>query len=106
MIADINTSGFANCFTPLTDNYNFGNTTFNGAGYNITIATGTTSNGISNQLSYDSGTNVVGAGNALVTADGIFRVTASGTWTIRFRCSVGGNLTARAGSVLEYAEVL
>jgi len=79
-------------------------TTINTARF--TIATGTTSNGISNQLSYDSGTNVVGAGNALVTADGIFRVSASGTWTIRFRCSIGGNLTVRAGSVLEYSEVL
>jgi hypothetical protein len=79
-------------------------TTINTARF--TIATGTTSNGISNQLSYDSGSNVVGAGNALVTADGIFRVTSSGTWTIRFRCSIAGNLTARAGSVLEYAEVL
>jgi hypothetical protein len=79
-------------------------TTINTARF--TIATGTVSNGISNQLTYDSGTNVVGAGNALVTADGIVRVSVSGTWTIRFRCSVGGNLTARAGSVLEYAEVL
>jgi hypothetical protein len=79
-------------------------TTINTARF--TIATGTTSNGVSNQLSYDSGTNVVGAGNALVTADGIVRVTASGTWTIRFRCSIAGNLTARAGSVLEYSEVL
>jgi hypothetical protein len=79
-------------------------TTINTARF--TIATGTTSNGVSNQLSYDSGSNVVGAGNALVTADGIVRVTASGTWTIRFRCSIAGNLTARAGSVLEYSEVL
>ena len=79
-------------------------TTINTARF--TIATGTTSNAISNQLSYDSGTVVVGAGNALVTADGIVRVSVSGTWTIRFRCSIAGNLTARAGSVLEYAEVL
>jgi hypothetical protein len=72
----------------------------------FTIATGATTNGISNQVTYDSGTNIVITSNGLATADGIFRVTASGTWTIRFRCSVGGNLTARAGSVLEYAEVL
>jgi hypothetical protein len=72
----------------------------------FTIATGATTNGISNQVAYDTGTNIVITSNGLTTADGIVRVTASGTWTIRFRCSVGGNLTARAGSVLEYSEVL
>jgi hypothetical protein len=55
---------------------------------------------------YDTGTNAVASANGLSTADGIFRVTASGTWTIRFRCSVGGNLTVRAGTVVEYSEVL
>jgi hypothetical protein len=72
----------------------------------FTIATTPTANTISNQTAYDTGSPVVITSNGLATADGIFRVTASGTWTIRFRCSVGGNLTARAGSVLEYAEVL
>jgi hypothetical protein len=72
----------------------------------FTIATGATTNGIVNQTAYDTGTNVAGTSNGLVTADGIVRVTASGTWTIRFRCSIVGNLTIRAGSVLEYAEVL
>lgn len=72
----------------------------------FTIATGATTNGIVNQTAYDTGTNVAGTSNGLVTADGIVRVTASGTWTIRFRCSIAGNLTIRAGSVLEYAEVL
>jgi hypothetical protein len=72
----------------------------------FTMATAATTNTISNQTAYDAGTNVAITSNGLVTADGIVRVTASGTWTIRFRCSIGGNLTARAGSVLEYAEVL
>jgi hypothetical protein len=72
----------------------------------FTMATAATTNTISNQTAYDAGTNVAITSNGLCTADGIVRVTASGTWTIRFRCSVGGNLTVRAGSVLEYAEVL
>jgi hypothetical protein len=65
-----------------------------------------TTNGISNQTAYDAGSNAAGANNGLVTADGIFRVTASGTWTLRFRCATAGLFTIRAGSVLEYSEVL
>jgi hypothetical protein len=73
----------------------------------FTLATGATTNGISNQSTYDAaGTNVFGVSNGLITADGIFRVTASGTWTIRFRCQTAGAMTIRAGSVLEYTEVL
>jgi len=73
----------------------------------FTISTGVTANGVTNQTTYDSsGTNVFGASTGLVTADGIFRVTASGTWTLRFRSTVGGGATIRAGSVLEYQEVL
>lgn len=79
-------------------------TTINNARF--TLATGATTNSISNQTTYDSGTNVAITSNGLVTADGVFRVSASGTWTIRFRCSIAGNLTIRAGSVLEYSEVL
>jgi hypothetical protein len=73
----------------------------------FTISTGVTANGVTNQTTYDSaGTNVFGASTGLVTADGIFRVTASGTWILRFRSTVGGGATIRAGSVLEYQEVL
>ena len=72
----------------------------------FTTTTALTTNTISNQALYDTGTNAVASANGLSTADGIFRVTASGTWTIRFRCSVGGNLTVRAGTVVEYSEVL
>lgn len=72
----------------------------------FTATTTATANAISNQAAYDAGTNVVMTNNGLVTADGIFRVTASGTWTIRFRCNTAGQMTVRAGSVLEYSEVL
>lgn len=72
----------------------------------FTTSLGATTNAVSNQTTYDGGTNAAAAANGLSTADGIFRVTASGTWTIRFRCATAGLLTVRAGSVLEYTEVL
>jgi hypothetical protein len=72
----------------------------------FTIATGLTANGVSNQGLYNTGTNVTGSSSGLATADGIITVTASGTFILRFRCSIAGNLTVRAGSVLEYSEVL
>jgi len=72
----------------------------------FTLALAATSNVVSNQATYDTGTNGAASGNGLCTADGIFRVTASGTWTIRFRCATAAAMTVRAGSVLEYTEVL
>jgi hypothetical protein len=72
----------------------------------FTTALAATTNVVSNQTSYDAGSNSAASGNGLSTADGIFRVTASGTWTIRFRCATAGLFTVRAGSVLEYSEVL
>ena len=72
----------------------------------FTMGSSATANAVSNQAAYDQGTNVAVTNNALATADGIFRVTASGTWTIRFRCSVAASLTVRAGSIIEFEEVL
>jgi hypothetical protein len=79
-------------------------TSLNNARFTTSLLAGT--NVISNQTAYDAGSNSAGANNGLVTADGIFRVTASGTWTIRFRCATAGLFTIRAGSVIEYTEVL
>jgi hypothetical protein len=79
-------------------------TSLNNARFTTSLLAGT--NVISNQTAYDAGSNSAGANNGLVTADGIFRVTASGTWVIRFRCATAGLFTVRAGSVLEYTEVL
>jgi hypothetical protein len=72
----------------------------------FTTALAATTNVVSNQTSYDAGANTAASGNGLSTADGIFRVTASGTFIIRFRCATAGLFTIRAGSVLEYSEVL
>jgi hypothetical protein len=72
----------------------------------FTITTNTTTNAVTNQTVYDQGANVVTSSAGLATGDGIVRVSASGTWTIRFRSSIGGNFRAGSGSVLEYSEVL
>jgi hypothetical protein len=72
----------------------------------FTTALNATANVVSNQQGYDAGANTAASGNALSTADGIFRVTSSGTWVIRFRCATAGLFTIRAGSVVEYSEVL
>jgi hypothetical protein len=79
-------------------------TTLNNSRFTVSVAA--TTNFISNQVAYNTGTNSAGSSNGLCTADGIFRVTASGTWTIRFRCATAGLFTIRAGSILEYEEVL
>ena len=79
-------------------------TSLNNARFTTSLAA--TTNAITNQTAYDAGANAPVSNNGLVTADGIFRVTASGTWTIRFRCSTAAAMTVRAGSVLEYTEVL
>jgi hypothetical protein len=72
----------------------------------FTITTNTTTNAVTNQTVYDQGANVVTSSAGLATGDGIVKVSASGTWTIRFRSSIGGNFRAGSGSVLEYSEVL
>jgi hypothetical protein len=79
-------------------------TSLNNARFTTSLAA--TTNAISNQTAYDAGTVAPVSNNGLVTADGIFRVTASGTWIIRFRCTTAAAMTVRAGSVLEYSEVL
>jgi hypothetical protein len=76
----------------------------NNARFNLSLAAGTQA--INNQIAYNSGATAAVAGNGLCFADGIFRVTASGTWTIRMICTAVGGFTIRAGSVLEIEEVL
>jgi hypothetical protein len=72
----------------------------------FTIATGGGTTTPSNQGLYNTGTNVTGSSSGLAIGEGIFAVSASGTFVMRFRASVAGNLTIRAGSVIEYQEVL
>jgi hypothetical protein len=79
-------------------------TSLNNARFTTSLAA--TTNAISNQTAYDAGAVTPVSNNGLVTADGIFRVTASGTWILRVRCSSAAGMTVRAGSVIEYTEVL
>jgi hypothetical protein len=72
----------------------------------FTTSLAATTNAVSNQTAYDSGTNAAAAGNGLCTADGIVRTTAAGTFIIRIRCATAALLTVRAGSIIEFEEVL
>jgi len=65
-----------------------------------------TQNALTNQAAYDSGANATVQANGLSTSDGIVRVTANGTFTLRMRCATAGALTVRAGSIIEFEEVL
>jgi hypothetical protein len=42
----------------------------------------------------------------VATADGVIRPSANGTVIVRMRSSVSGGLTALAGSIIEFEEVL
>lgn len=74
--------------------------------YRFTTTFNVTTNAVTNQAAYDSGTNAVVSNNGISTSDGIVRVTAGGTFTLRMRCATAGALTIRAGSIIEFEEVL
>jgi hypothetical protein len=57
-------------------------------------------------FAYDSGTNAAMTNTGVCIGDGMIRTTASGTFTIRVRCAGAGQFSMRAGSTLEYQEVL
>lgn len=78
--------------------------TFNN--YRFTASNAATTNTVFNATAYDTGTNAAASSNGLCTADGIIRVTASGTVTVRIRCATIGAMTVRAGSIIEFEEVL
>jgi hypothetical protein len=78
--------------------------TFNN--YRFTASNAATTNTVFNALAYDAGTNAAASNNGLCTADGIIRPTANGTVTVRIRCATAGAMTVRAGSIIEYEEVL
>ena len=74
--------------------------------YRFTTTFNVTTNAITNQAAYDSGTNATVSANGISTSDGIVRVTAGGTFILRMRCATAGALTIRAGSIIEFEEVL
>jgi hypothetical protein len=78
--------------------------TFNTYRYIVSNAATTTT--IFNGTAYDAGTNAAMSSNGIVSGEGMIRPTANGTVTIRVRCSTAALLTLRAGSTIEYQEVL
>jgi hypothetical protein len=74
--------------------------------YRFTASNTVNTNAVNNQTAYDSGSNQAMGANSLCTADGVIRPTANGTVTVRVRCASIGGLTVRAGSIIEFEEVL
>jgi hypothetical protein len=74
--------------------------------YRFTSAGTTTGNVVNNQTIYNSPSGTVAATNGVSTADGLIRPSANGTVQVRFRSAAVGGITALAGSVIEWEEVL
>lgn len=73
--------------------------------YRFTFPSTATGNAVNNGTAYDTGA-AVAAQSGCATSDGIIRCSASGTVIMRMRSSVGGNLTALIGSIVEFEEVV
>jgi len=73
--------------------------------YRFASANTATGNNVNNATTYDAGVAVT-AVNGVATADGVIRPSANGTVIVRMRSSVSGGLTALAGSIIEFEEVL
>lgn len=74
--------------------------------YRFTASTAATTNTVFNGTAYDAGANFALSSNGVTTADGLIRVTANGTVSVRVRCATAGALSLRAGSIIEFEEVL
>ena len=74
--------------------------------YRFTTASTTTANLVNNQSAYNLPAGTSAAVNGVSTADGIIRPSANGTVVVRFRSAAIGGVTALAGSVIEWEEVL
>jgi hypothetical protein len=73
--------------------------------YRFASANTATGNNVNNATTYDAGLAVT-AVSGVATADGVIRPSANGTVIVRMRSSVSGGLTALAGSIIEFEEVL
>lgn len=74
--------------------------------YRFTASNAATTNAVFNGTAYDTGTNAAVSSNGMCTADGLIKVISSGTVTVRIRCATAAALTVRAGSIIEFEEVL
>jgi hypothetical protein len=74
--------------------------------YRFTMGSGGTTNLVNNGNVNNTGT-VVGVGNnRIVSADGIYVATATGTFNVSMISLSAGGVVVKAGSILEYEEVL
>ena len=74
--------------------------------YRFTMGSGGTTNLVNNGFANNTGT-VVGVGNnRIVSADGIYVATATGTFNVSMISLSAGGVVVKAGSIIEYEEVL
>jgi hypothetical protein len=74
--------------------------------YRTTYSASGTANTTVNTNAYDSGAFAVAPLAGTFTIEGMIKPSASGTLTARMICSVVNNLTTRAGSSVDYTQVL
>lgn len=75
--------------------------------YRFTTGTGGTTNNVNNGIANNAGaTFTMSSANRISTADGIYSATNSGTFYIALNNSISSAVTVKAGSVLEWEEVL
>ena len=74
--------------------------------YRFTMGSGGTTNLVNNGTVNNTGTVVAVGNNRIVSADGIYVATATGTFNIAMISLSAGGVVVKAGSILEYEEVL
>lgn len=74
--------------------------------YRFTLGSGASTNIVSNGSANNTGVVVAVGNNRIVSADGIYVATASGTFNISMISLSTGGVVVKAGSIVEYEEVL
>jgi len=74
--------------------------------YRFTLGSGASTNIVSNGSANNTGVVVAVGNNRIVSADGIYVATASGTFNISMISLSTGGIVVKAGSIVEYEEVL
>ena len=74
--------------------------------YRFTMGSGATTNLVNNGTVNNTGTVVAVGNNRIVSADGIYVATATGTFNVSMISNSAGGVVVKAGSILEFEEVL
>ena len=74
--------------------------------YRFTMGSGATTNLVNNGTVNNTGTVVAVGNNRIVSADGIYVATATGTFNVSMISNSAGGVVVKAGSIIEFEEVL